>query len=172
MAKLFRLALPLTLLLAALAAAQENIRITGVTVVAAKPGKSDVARLRKALKLPSGQTDKDVEGNHDVFLVKVQAVAEYGPAEMALSIGGKEVPAFGTYDGGIFLRVHDPKKLEEWSGQEVRVYTKGPGGEVPEPDSGAAVRFPVRVPARAAAPETRDPGKERPSVDEALRTGR
>jgi hypothetical protein len=159
-------ALALSLLLAAAAAAQENIPVSGVTVVAARPTKSDVARLRKALDIPPGRTDKEVEEKHDVYLVKVQAEAEHGPAQLALSIGGREVPGFGAYEGGLFLRVHDPKTLEEWAGREVRVYTKGPNGEVPEADSAAPVRVPAPVSAASG------PGRERPSVDEALRRGR
>lgn len=172
MTKLFRLALPTTLLLAALAAAQENIPVTGVTVVPAKPAKSDVARLRKTLQIPPDKADKEVEDRHDVYLVKVRTKLEMGAAQAVLSIGGKEKPHFGAYDGGIFVRVYDPKKLDEWAGQEVRVYTKGPGGEVPDPDTGAPVRVPAALfskPAPAAA--SREPGEERPTVDEALRAG-
>ncbi|HEY0714360.1 MAG TPA: hypothetical protein VGF45_16880 [Polyangia bacterium] len=148
------------------AQAQELIPITNVTVTPARPTKSDVGRLRKLLAL-EGTSDQDIEARHPVYIVKVFARFQPGPAKVALSIGETTFPVFGTFGQGVFVRVYEAEKLRALAGQPVKLARLSPKGEAPTADPASLPKLPALAAAGAmttmAAPAPK-------TVDEVLKS--
>jgi hypothetical protein len=159
-------AILLSVVAASAAFAQEVIPITNVTVTPARPGKSDVARLRKLLAL-GALTDQEVEAQHPVYIVKAFARFQPGPAKVVFAIGETTFPVYGTFGGGVFVRVYDPEKLRALAGQPVKLVRLGPKGEAPTVDAASLPKLP---PAAANGPSTMAMPATRKSVEEVLKS--
>jgi hypothetical protein len=145
------------------ASAQEVVPISGVTVTPARPGKADIARLRRLFDL-TALTDQQIADTRAVYVVKVLARVPQTAAGVTLSVGANALPETGAFPGGLFVRVYDAAKLAAWAGQPVKLVQKGPRGDEPKVDSAKLPRFP-------AAPPPPAPGAALRTVEEVLRAG-
>ncbi|HEY0709397.1 MAG TPA: hypothetical protein VGG33_21485 [Polyangia bacterium] len=148
------------------ALAQDVIPITKVTVTPARPAKSDVGRLRKALALGT-LSDQEVEAQHPVYIVKAFARFQPGPAKVMFSIGETTFPVYGTFGGGVFVRLYDPAQVSALAGQPVKLARLGPKGEAPSVDPTTLQKVPA-IPANGPTVMTTPPPRK--SVDEVLKS--
>ena len=117
----------MALMLASQAQAQEYVTVNRIDIKRFQPVSSDVRAIKLLDQSTATLTDEQIAATRDAYVVRIFAKMPHASAQLPrLLIDGRDVPQYGQFSQGLFLKVYSMKQLSGWATKSVTIMIPTP----------------------------------------------